>query len=42
MIDSIEQAIADSIAQSHDRNVAFIPDGPYVIPLFAASRVVLS
>jgi lactate racemase len=42
MIDSIEQAIADSIAHSQDRHVAFIPEGPYVIPLFAASRVLLS
>jgi lactate racemase len=35
MIDSVEQAIADSIARSLDPNVAFIPEGPYVIPLFA-------
>lgn len=33
MIDSIEQAIAESISQSSDPNVAFIPEGPYVIPL---------
>ena len=35
MIESVEQAISDSIARSGDPNVAFIPEGPYVIPLFA-------
>lgn len=34
MIDSVEQAIADSMAQSRDPSVAFIPEGPYVVPLF--------
>ncbi len=33
MIDSIEHAIAESIARSGNPNVAFIPEGPYVIPL---------
>ncbi len=35
MIDSLEQAIADSVAQNRDPHVAFIPEGPYVIPLLA-------
>jgi hypothetical protein len=35
MIESIEQAISNSIAQNQDANVAFIPEGPYVIPLLA-------
>jgi lactate racemase len=33
MIDSVEQAIAASIAKSQDPHVAFIPEGPYVIPV---------
>jgi hypothetical protein len=36
MIDSIEQAIARSIARSGDRAVAVIPEGPYVVPYHAA------
>jgi nickel-dependent lactate racemase len=35
MIESVEQAIADSVNSSQDVNVAIIPEGPYVIPLFA-------
>jgi lactate racemase len=35
MIESVEQAIADSVNSSQDFNVAFIPEGPYVIPLIA-------
>jgi lactate racemase len=34
MIDSIETAIAESVAQSGDRAVAVIPEGPYVIPVY--------
>jgi lactate racemase len=34
MIDSIETAIAESVAQSGDRAVAIIPEGPYVIPVY--------
>lgn len=35
MIDSIEQAIQESVAQSGDRAVAIIPEGPYVIPVYS-------
>ena len=31
-IDSVEAAIADSIGRHGDRDVAFIPEGPYVVP----------
>jgi nickel-dependent lactate racemase len=33
LIDSVDQAIADSIALHGDPHVAIIPDGPYVIPV---------
>jgi nickel-dependent lactate racemase len=36
MIDSIEEAIVQSIARSGDRAVAVIPEGPYVVPYHAA------
>jgi lactate racemase len=32
LIDSIEQAISDSMARNSDPSVAIIPEGPYVIP----------
>jgi len=32
MIDSLEDAIATSVARSPDRAVAVIPEGPYVVP----------
>lgn len=35
MIDSIEDAIAQSISRSGDRAIAVIPEGPYVIPVYA-------
>jgi len=35
MIESIEDAIEAGIAQSGDKRVAFIPEGPYVIPTFS-------
>jgi nickel-dependent lactate racemase len=35
MIESIEDSIAESVAQSGDKEVAFIPEGPYVIPTFS-------
>jgi nickel-dependent lactate racemase len=35
LIDNIEQSIVDSMTQSHDPSVAFIPEGPYVIPIFS-------
>ncbi len=34
MIDSVNDAIADSIARSGDPNVAFVPEGPYVVPFW--------
>lgn len=34
MIESVEEAIANSVAQSGDRSVAIIPEGPYVIPIY--------
>ncbi|MEI8213282.1 MAG: nickel-dependent lactate racemase [Planctomycetota bacterium] len=33
MIDSIEEAIAQSVSESGDKVVAIIPEGPYVIPV---------
>ena len=33
MIDSIEEAIAQSVSESGDKVVAVIPEGPYVIPV---------
>jgi len=35
MVESIEDAIAASVAESGDKQVAFIPEGPYVIPTFS-------
>ncbi len=32
--ESLEQAVADSLAHSPDREVAVIPEGPYVVPFF--------
>jgi len=34
MIDSVEQAIAQSIADAGDPRVAFVPEGPYVVPFY--------
>ncbi len=36
VIDSIEQAIADSIHRHRDPRIAIIPEGPYVVPVRAA------
>ena len=36
MVDSIEDAIARSVESSGDRSIAVIPEGPYVVPRFAA------
>ncbi len=33
-IESVEQAILDSVRASGDRHVAVIPEGPYVVPVF--------
>jgi len=38
VIDSVEQAIVDSIARSGDQAVAVIPEGPYTIPQLASSQ----
>ncbi len=35
IIDSIDEAVARSIARSGDAEVAVIPEGPYVVPFFA-------
>ena len=35
MIDSVDAAVAAAVAQTGDRAVAFIPEGPYVIPVVA-------
>lgn len=34
MIDSVEQAIAQSVADAGDPRVAFVPEGPYVVPVY--------
>jgi lactate racemase len=33
-IDSVDQAIARSISQTGDREIAIIPEGPYVVPFY--------
>ena len=35
LVDSVDEAIAASVARHGDKAVAFIPEGPYVIPVFA-------
>ncbi len=35
MVDSDERAIGESLARSGDRDVAVIPEGPYVVPFCA-------
>jgi nickel-dependent lactate racemase len=37
VIDNIDRAVADSIRRSGDPAVAFIPEGPYVVPVRAAA-----
>jgi hypothetical protein len=32
-IESIDDAVATAVARSHDRAIAVIPEGPYVIPV---------
>ncbi|HEX9648577.1 MAG TPA: nickel-dependent lactate racemase [Alphaproteobacteria bacterium] len=34
MIDSVEQAIRDSVARAGDSRVALVPEGPYVVPQY--------
>jgi lactate racemase len=38
MIDSVEQAIAESVRSTADRHVAIVPEGPYVVPVYAPVR----
>ena len=33
MIDDVASAIDDSVRRSGDPHVAFIPEGPYVVPV---------
>ena len=37
-IDSVDQAVQRSIDRSRDPTVAVIPEGPYVVPFFAAAQ----
>lgn len=37
MVDSVEAAVSASIAASGDPNVAIIPEGPYVVPVYQAN-----
>jgi lactate racemase len=37
MIDSVDEAIAASVARHGDRAIAIIPEGPYVVPYYGAS-----
>jgi len=34
VIESIDEAVAQSMARSGDADVAVIPEGPYVVPFF--------
>lgn len=36
MIESVEQAVAESVAESGDPHVAIVPEGPYVVPFHQA------
>jgi lactate racemase len=38
MIDSVEQAITDSIRNTGDRRIAIVPEGPYVVPVYTPIR----
>ena len=39
VVDSIEDAVTRSVESSGDPAVAVIPEGPYVVPRFAAEVV---
>jgi nickel-dependent lactate racemase len=39
VIDSLEQTIASSMRKHHDNQVAFVPEGPYVVPFVTAETV---
>ena len=34
MIEDVRAAVAASVAKTGDRNVAVIPEGPYVVPQY--------
>ena len=34
MIESVEEAVAKSVEDSGDPRVAFVPEGPYVVPVY--------
>jgi nickel-dependent lactate racemase len=38
IVESVDAAIKASIARTGDRGVAVIPEGPYVVPVYEASR----
>lgn len=38
IVDSVDAAIAASIARTGDANVAVIPEGPYVVPVYEAAH----
>ncbi len=35
LVDSVEQAITDSVRTTGDHRVAIVPEGPYVVPVYA-------
>ncbi len=37
MIESIEESLSESLSRSGDRQIALIPEGPYVIPIYKNS-----
>jgi nickel-dependent lactate racemase len=37
LVDSVERAIGESVERSGDRDVAVIPEGPYVVPFYSRS-----
>jgi hypothetical protein len=39
IIDSVDQAIARSIERTGDKDIAIIPEGPYVVPFCANEQV---
>jgi nickel-dependent lactate racemase len=39
MVESVEQAVRESMEASGDPAVAVIPEGPYVVPIFASQAV---
>lgn len=37
LVDSVETAVADSVRMSGDHDIAVIPEGPYVVPVWRPS-----